>query len=86
MVDRGHARVRCIQRARLACGVDGHALAHARGFLDGSGQFLFRVLVWRGQAAIHQRVLAGFVDFGEVGAFLILLAHGFHKFCKALLA
>jgi hypothetical protein len=68
---------RGVERAGLAHGVHRDAMASARGFVDGGGEFFFGVLVWRGEMAIDDLVRAGFVNFDEVGAFLELAAnHG----------
>ena len=69
-----------VERAGFAGGVDGDALADARGFGDGGGEFGFGVLVRRGEMAVAKRVVAGFVDLDEIGAFFELLANDGDEF------
>ena len=75
-----HASSNGVEPARLARGVDGNALAHARGFSHSGAEFGFRVLIGRGELAIAERILAGFVDLYEIGSFLDLLANHSHEF------
>ena len=57
-----------VQSARLARRVDGDAVAGARGFTDGGGEFFFGVLVRSGEAAVDDLIGTGFVNFDKVGA------------------
>src|SRR5207245_9494433 len=56
MIYGSHASSNGIERAWLARGVDGNALAHALGFSHSGAEFGFRVLIGRGELAIAERI------------------------------
>ncbi len=80
VVDGFDAGARGVERAGLAHGVYCDAIAGARGFAHGGGEFFFGVLIRSGEAAVGDLVRAGFVNFDEVGAFLQFGANGGDEF------
>ena len=78
VVDRDDACLSCVRRAGFAGRVHGDVFAHASGLANRGVQLGFGVLIRSRELAIDERVTAGLIHFGEIGAQLILLAHHVH--------
>lgn len=76
MIDGSNARGYGVACAWFAGAVHANAGAGAVRFCDGSRELGFGVLVRHSEDALHQIVATALVDFGEVGALLVLFAHG----------
>ncbi len=75
VVDRRDSRLDSVQRAGIARGMNRNLPTRARRFRHGGRELLLGVLIRRDQVAVHDAVVAGLVDLGEIRAFLLLLAH-----------
>ena len=80
VVDGCHAGTSGVQCSGFAGGMDGDAIAGARGFTDGGGEFVFRVLEGSGELTAGDRVSAGLVNFDEIRTFFELLSDDSNEF------
>ena len=78
VIDGDNAGARGVQRTRFSGGVNSDVPADARRFIDRGFQLGFSVLIGRGEAATGERIVPGFVDLDEVGAFFELPADHRH--------